>query len=190
MNADEPGQERPQVLLASKDIHDRKVTNQGQGKGIRELVGVKPVCRQREGDERQAEAIEALERSGQPVVRISLSDVYDLGQEFFRWEIATAVAGAVIGINPFNQPDVEASKVATRKLTEEYEQKGSLPSESPFFEEGGIKLFADERNSAALREIVRDQSLAGYLQAHLSRLQAGDYFAMLAYVQMNDEHES
>ena len=74
---------------------------------------------------------------------ISVADVYDIGQEFFRWEIATAVAGSIIGINPFDQPDVEASKIATRKLTDEYERSGSLPAESPFFEADGIKLFAD-----------------------------------------------
>ena len=62
-------------------------------------------------------------------------DIYDLGQEFFRWEIATAVAGSIIGINAFNQPDVEASKIATRELTTEYEKTGSLPAEKPFFEE-------------------------------------------------------
>ena len=64
----------------------------------------------------------ALERAGHPVVRIALDDPYDLGEEFFRWEIATAVAGSILGINPFDQPDVEASKIATRKLTAEYEK--------------------------------------------------------------------
>ncbi len=109
---------------------------------------------------------------GRAVVRISLTDVYDLGQEFFRWEIATAVAGSIIGINPFNQPDVEASKIATRKLTDEYEQKGSLPAETPMFEAEGIKLFADEANTAALTDNNSEQSLTGYLHAHLDRLTA------------------
>src|SRR5207253_7467 len=81
---------------------------------------------------------------------ISVADVYNLGQEFFRWEIATAVAGAIIGINPFDQPDVEASKVATKKLTEEYERSGSLPAETPIFEGEGVKLFADKRNAQDL----------------------------------------
>jgi transaldolase/glucose-6-phosphate isomerase len=134
-------------------------------------------------------AMNALERAGQPVVRISLSDVYNLGQEFFRWEMATAVAGSIIGINPFDQPDVEASKVATKKLTEEYERTGSLPAETPLFESGGIKLFADESNSRALHENARDRSLGGYLKAHLDRLQRGDYFALLAYIEMNEAHE-
>ena len=82
-------------------------------------------------DKAQDAKVAALEQAGHPVVRIAVGDVYDLGQEFFRWEIATAVAGSIIGINPFNQPDVEASKIATRNLTTEYEKTGSLPAEKP-----------------------------------------------------------
>ncbi len=139
-------------------------------------------------DAAQDAAVSALEQAGQPVVRIALRDAYDLGQEFFRWEIATAVAGAILGINAFNQPDVEASKAATRKLTAQYEQTGALPAEQPFFECDGIRLFADEKNRAAL-ERAEEKSLGGYLRAHLSRLGSGDYFALLAYVEMNDAHE-
>ena len=133
--------------------------------------------------------LDALEKAGQAVVRISMPDIYDLGAEFFRWEIATAVAGAIMGINAFNQPDVEASKLATRSLTSEYEKWGSLPSEKPFFEDSGIKLFSDEKNAAELTKVATDKSLAGYLKAHLSRIKAGDYFAVLAYIQMDAEHE-
>ena len=133
--------------------------------------------------------LDALEKAGQPVVRITMPDIYDLGAEFFRWEIATAVAGAIIGINAFNQPDVEASKLATRSLTSEYEKTGSLPSEKPFFEDSGMKLFSDEKNAAELAKLASDKSLAGYLNAHLSRIKAADYFAVLGYVQMNAEHE-
>ncbi len=132
--------------------------------------------------------IAALEKAGQPVVRIAMHDIYDLGAEFFRWEIATAVAGSIIGINAFNQPDVEASKVVTRELTSAYEQTGSLPAEKPVLEDDGIRLFTDEKNAAALARSA-DKSLAGYLQAHLSRIKAGDYFATLGYIQMNAEHE-
>jgi transaldolase / glucose-6-phosphate isomerase len=137
----------------------------------------------------QDAGISAIERAGQPVAQISISDVYHLGQEFFRWEIATAVAGSIIGLNPFDQPDVEASKIATKKLTEEYERSGSLPAETPMFEAEGVKLFADEKNSGALNDAVTDRSLSGYLKAHLDRLTAGDYFALLAYVEMNQTHE-
>src|SRR5258707_13011988 len=97
----------------------------------------------------QDAAVAALEKAGHPVVRITLPNNYTLGQEFFRWEIATAVAGSLIGINAFNQPDVEASKIETKKLTSQYETTGSLPPESPFFEEKGIKLFAHETMPAA-----------------------------------------
>ena len=134
-------------------------------------------------------AIAKLQQSYQPVVIISVADVYDLGQEFFRWEFATAVAGSIIGINPFDQPDVEASKIATRKLTDEYERTGSLPKETPFFEGNGIKLFADEKNANDLRLFTAKSSLTGYLKAHLDRLKQSDYFALLAYIEMNEEHE-
>jgi transaldolase/glucose-6-phosphate isomerase len=107
----------------------------------------------------------------------------------FRWEIATAVAGSVIGINAFNQPDVEASKIATRKLTTEYEKTGSLPPESPILSEDGIDLYTDEKNASALASAAgSDKTVAGYLKAHLNRLKAGDYFALLGYIEMNDPH--
>jgi transaldolase / glucose-6-phosphate isomerase len=132
----------------------------------------------------------ALEKAGQAVLRISMADIYELGAEFFRWEIATAVAGAILGINAFNQPDVEASKIATRNLTSEYEKTGSLPAEKPVAEDGGIQLFTDEKNAADLAKAVGgDRSLAGYLKAHLGRIKTGDYFALLAFIQMNAAHE-
>jgi len=135
--------------------------------------------------------VAAIEKAGHPVVHISMSDIYQLGAEFFRWEIATAVAGAIIGINAFNQPDVEASKIATRNLTSEYEKNDSLPAEKPVVEDGGIKLFTDEKNAAELAKAAgSDQSLAGYLKAHLARIKVGDYFAVLGYIQMNDENET
>jgi transaldolase/glucose-6-phosphate isomerase len=144
-----------------------------------------------DNDAAQDAKISALEDAGYPVVRITLKDVYELGQEFFRWEIATAVAGAVLGINPFNQPDVEASKIVTKSLTSEYEKKGSLPEEKPLVDEGGIKLFTDPKNAEELIVAAgEDQSLAGLLTAHLDRIGAGDYFALLAYLEMNATHEA
>lgn len=140
-------------------------------------------------DDSQDAAIASLEGAGHPVVSISVAEVYDLGQEFFRWELATAVAGSIIGINPFDQPDVEASKIATRRITEEYEQTGELPDESAFFMERDIKLFADQKNAAELTKATREPSLKGYLQAHLDRLSVGDYFALLAYLKMDETHE-
>jgi transaldolase / glucose-6-phosphate isomerase len=141
-------------------------------------------------DADQDAKVAAIEKAGHPVVRITMNDIYDLGAEFFRWEIATAVAGSIIGINAFNQPDVEASKVATRNLTSEYEKTGSLPAEKPVVEDAGLKLFTDEKNAADLAKAAGGApSLAGYLKAHLDRIKAGDYFAALGYLQMNAEHE-
>ena len=140
-------------------------------------------------DADQDAKVAILEKAGHPVVRISLADTYDLGQEFFRWEIATAVAGSVIGINAFNQPDVEASKIATRNLTTEYEKTGSLPAEKPILEDKGVKLYTDDKNANDLAKAASGKSLTAYLKAHLGRLQPGDYFALLGYIQMNDQHE-
>jgi transaldolase / glucose-6-phosphate isomerase len=141
-------------------------------------------------DARQDARVAVLERAGHPVVRIAVTNTYDLGQEFFRWEIATAVAGSLLGINAFNQPDVEASKIATKNLTSEYEKTGSLPPEKPILEDKGVKLFTDEKNAAELAKAVgSDQSLVAYLKAHFARIKPGDYFALLGYVQMNEPHE-
>ena len=141
-------------------------------------------------DSSQDRAVEALANAGHPVVRIPVTDAYDLGGEFFRWEIATAVAGSLIGINPFDQPDVEASKIATRALTDEYEKTGSLPGETPLLDADGLKLFADNENASSLSSAAgTDSSLVGYLRAHLNRLGAGDYLGLLAYVEMNETHE-
>ena len=144
-----------------------------------------------EADAAQRSGIALLQRAGQPVVEIELADIYDIGQEFFRWEIATAVAGSILKINPFNQPDVEASKIVTRQLTEAYEKSGQLPAETPLLEEGGIKLFTDERNAATLKTLARNNfTLAGVMRAHLGQLGTGDYMALLAYIEMNAEHEN
>ncbi len=145
-----------------------------------------------EGDAEHAQDdfADALERAGHPLVRVTLEDPYDLGQELFRWEFATAVAGSILGIDPFDQPDVEASKAATRRLTAAYEEQGALPAECPIFAADGVSLFTDEQNAAALtRMLAGKPSLAGYLAAHLRRLTPGDYFALLAYLEMNDPHE-
>ena len=138
-------------------------------------------------DKKQDAAVAALERDGLPVVRIRVKNIYNLGQEFFRWEMATAVAGAVIGINAFNQPDVEASKIETKKLTSEYESTGKLPPESPFFEAEGLKFYADAKNVAALQGAA---TLRDLVKSHLDRINAGDYFGVLGYIPMNDENES
>jgi transaldolase/glucose-6-phosphate isomerase len=199
------------TLVASPGIHDlgawlEQLISESTGK---EGKGIIPVDRERLGppeaygddrifaylrleeapDAAQDAAVLALEKAGKPIIRIQVATTYDLAEEFVRWEIATAIAGAVIGINPFNQPDVEASKIATKTLTSEYEKTGRLPSETPFFEGEGVKLFADPRNSEALKTAAGAPSLTAYVKAHLDRLGPGDYLGLLAYVQMNAAHE-
>ncbi len=142
-------------------------------------------------DPDQDRAIAVLEQAEQPVVRITVTDPYHLGQEFFRWEIATAVAGSVLGIHAFNQPDVEASKIATRQLTTAYEASGQLPPETPIWTENGIALFADSEYEEVLKTaIATELSLSSILRAHLEQLQPGDYFALLAYLEMNLPHQT
>jgi glucose-6-phosphate isomerase len=133
-------------------------------------------------------AVAALEAAGQPVIRIVLSDLYDIGQTFFQWEIATAVAGSLIGIDAFNQPDVEASKVVTRDLTSEFEKTGSLPAEKPILDQEGIKLFTDKENADVL--LKGNNTLGAVIRQHLDRIQPGDYFGLLAYIPMFPEYEA
>lgn len=142
-----------------------------------------------DADAQQDAAVDALARAGMPVVRIEIKETYQLGQEFFRWEMATAVAGAILQVNPFDQPDVEASKIATRDLTSAYEESGRLPEETPFFAGNDFQLFTDARNLSELA-LPDTPSLSQILRAHLNRLKADDYFAVLAYVEMNEDHEA
>ena len=135
-------------------------------------------------DAAQDAAVAALEQAGQPVVRLSLSSTEQVAQQFFLWEFATAVAGAIIGINAFDQPDVEASKIETKKLTDAYAATGKLPDETPFLISDGIKLFTDPRDQDALRQ----ESLDEVIKAHLDRAGPGDYVALLAYIDRNPAH--
>jgi transaldolase / glucose-6-phosphate isomerase len=137
-------------------------------------------------DAEHEQAVAALEAAGQPVVRITVSDKLQLGQEFFRWEMATAVAGSVLGINPFDQPDVEAQKVKTRELTAAYEKTGKLPPEEPFVTADGIALYGDPENAKALKGAAT--GLSAVLKAHFARGHAGDYVALLAYIERNPAH--
>ena len=141
-----------------------------------------------ESDAAHDEKLAALEKAGHPVVRIVLKSIDHIGQEFFRFEMATAVAGAVLGINPFNQPDVEAAKVKTRELTAVFEKNGALPAEEPAMSSAQVDLYTDEKNAADLRKAGADGDLASWLKAHLSRTHAHDYVALLAYVQRNGAH--
>ena len=143
-----------------------------------------------EADARQDAQLKALEAAGHPVIRITLAERADLGQEFFRWEIATAVAGAVIGIDPFDQPDVEASKIKTKALTSAYEQSGELTPEDPILEEAGLGLYADAVSAAEIAEHAETRTLEAYLAAHFARAGAGDYIGLLAYIDRDPAHEA
>ncbi|MCX4246294.1 bifunctional transaldolase/phosoglucose isomerase [Paraliomyxa miuraensis] len=175
-----------------------------QGKAIIPLEGELLLPPERYGDDRlfvhlrlrstphaaQDRAMAAIEAAGHAVVHIELDDVHALSQEMFRWEVATAVAGAVLGINPFDQPDVESAKVETRAMMEAFERDGALPAETPIHREAGLSLFTDEANATALRGAAGEGAgLVALLRAHLGRIRAGDYFALLAYVPMLEPHE-
>ncbi|KTS24072.1 transaldolase [Methylobacterium indicum] len=139
-------------------------------------------------DSGQDAAVTALEQAGHPVVRIDLASKAHLPQEFFRFEIATAVAGAVLGINPFDQPDVEASKIKTRELFSAAEKDGALPAETPVAEDDTFALYTDAANADALRKAGSGSDPVSWIKAQIGRVGAGDYVALLAYVTRNPEH--
>jgi transaldolase/glucose-6-phosphate isomerase len=200
------------TILASPDIYDlgawlEQLLAESTGKSGKGLI---PVDRERPGpsevygndrlfvyirlesspDPVQDRVVDALEGARQPVIRILLKDRYHLGQEFFRWEFATAVAGSILQIHPFDQPDVETSKIETRKLTAQYERTGELPSETPLHQEGDLQLFTDPGNAHGLTKALGpNPSLVDYVRSHINRLQKSDYFALLGYVEMTEGHE-
>jgi transaldolase/glucose-6-phosphate isomerase len=137
-------------------------------------------------DARQEELLNQLKQAGHPVIRIALADVRNLGQEFFRWEIATAVAGSLLGVNPFDQPDVEATKKATRQLTDAYEKTGSWPRPQPLLQDQVATVFADPHGCVAIGTC---RSATEALQRHLDRLRARDYFAICAFLELRDDYE-
>ena len=141
-----------------------------------------------EDDAAHDQKLTALEQAGHPLVRIVMKSIDHIGQEFFRFELATAVAGAVLGINPFNQPDVEAAKIKTRELTAAFETSGALPAEKPVISLAQADLFTDEANASALRQAGADGDLGSWLKAHLARAGSSDYVALLAYIERDAAH--
>jgi transaldolase / glucose-6-phosphate isomerase len=141
-----------------------------------------------ENDTAHDDKLAALEKAGHPVVRIVMKSIDHIGQEFFRFEIATAVAGAVLGINPFNQPDVEDAKIKTRELTAAFEKTGALPPEKPVVSSAQADIYTDDKNATALRKAGADGDLGSWLKAHLARADADDYVALLAYIERNHAH--
>jgi len=156
-----------------------------EGKGILPVVGepVGPpevygkdrifIHLRMDGDDTNDKAVADLERAGHPVVRLVVRDRYDLGGQFFLWEIGIALAGHCMGINPFDQPDVEAAKVLARKITAEYKEKGSLSVETPSLVSDMISIYGD----------VCAKTPGESLTAFLDQANAGAYVALQAYVQ-------
>jgi len=128
----------------------------------------------------------ALEQAGHPVVRLELADELDLAAQFFVWEIATAAAGLFLGVDPFDQPDVQSAKDRTKDLLASLED-GRLPAEKADFRAGGLAAFADAALKSALKaDGGQDRPLREALDAHLSRAQPGDYVCVLAYLAETD----
>jgi transaldolase/glucose-6-phosphate isomerase len=127
--------------------------------------------------------LDSIRKAGHPLVRITLNDRRDLAGEFFRWEIATAAMGAELGINPFDQPDVESAKIKARALAAAFTESGQLPTITPLATSEGIALFADGPNTAALTAHDPPNDLAALLRAHFARIQPGDYFGINAYLE-------
>ncbi len=129
--------------------------------------------------------LEALAAAGQPVVEIDLDDPLELAAELYRWEIATAVAGAVMGVHPFDQPDVESAKIEARRLTAELEATGTLPAERPIFEDGEVSIFGAAGNPTHLEGLPDGETFEGLIGAHLALLRPGDCFTILLFCPMS-----
>lgn len=124
--------------------------------------------------------LEALERAGHPVIRLRLTDPLDLGGEFFRWEMATAVAGILLKVNPFDEPNVQESKDNTDRLLKEVRRAGRLPQEPAALAADGLALFGDMGGA---------RSPEAALGAHLKRARLGDYVALMAYLAPSPAHQ-
>ncbi len=170
-----------------------------EGKGIVPIAGEPLAAPSAYGDDRLFVSIavgkldgdtevklKALEAAGHPVVYRTLTDLYDLGEEFFLWEIATAFAGWRLGINPFDQPNVQESKDATRELLDKFEKEGKLQEQTPVVSDGTLTVYADDSR----HEHLPPASVADALRAHLSQVKAGDYIALLCYVEETPDIEA
>jgi len=130
------------------------------------------------------ERVRALEDGGFPVVRINMKDIYDLGGEFFRWEMAIAIAGMIIGIHPFNQPNVEAAKILARKMIAEYQKKGKLPQIKPTLEDQGITVYSDFKTDSIHHALSKFLRLA---KKGKNESKGRSYVTLQAYVKPSGE---
>ena len=131
-------------------------------------------------DEDFENRVKALKEAGHPVVTIQMDDRLDLGQEFFRWEIATATAGAVLGINAFNQPNVQESKEYTNRLLKKVREDGKLPKQEPLIKETPLSLYANEKKASTIADLIAE---------FLDQAEAGDYIDLMAYLPETAENE-
>ncbi|RME60552.1 MAG: bifunctional transaldolase/phosoglucose isomerase [Caldilineae bacterium] len=162
-----------------------------EGKGILPVVGERLAGPDAYGDDRlfvylqfaddatYDSGVQALIDAGHPVVQVCFRDVYDLGEQFFLWEFATAVAGARLGINPFDQPNVESAKVQARRMMAQYQDTGQLPELTPALQEGDAAVYGE----------INADSVPGALMAFLEQTRPGDYVALQAYIQPTQETE-
>lgn len=136
-------------------------------------------------DEQDA-AIKALREAGHPRITLRVPDKYAIAGEFFRWEYATAVAGIMLGVNPFDEPNVTEAKEATKALLKVYQEEGSLPSEEAVISNDGVSMYADSTTLDPLRELSKEHGydnndLIQILAAQIAGTHAGDYYAFLIY---------
>jgi transaldolase / glucose-6-phosphate isomerase len=131
-------------------------------------------------------ALKDLEADGHPVVYRSLKDTYDLGQEFFLWEFATAFAGGRLSINPFDQHNVKESKDATKELLEYFNREGKLQEQSRVVSDDMLTVYADDQTAA----LLPSASVQEALRAHLARVKTHDYIALLDYIEETPKIEA
>ncbi|MFO8089843.1 MAG: hypothetical protein R6U13_08410 [Desulfatiglandaceae bacterium] len=137
-----------------------------------------------EGDDRFDQRVSALAGAGHPVIQITIKDKYDLSSEFFRWEMATAVSGHVLGLNPFDQPDVESAKVRAKQAVDAFRRDGGLPALNVTAEKDGIRLIGDFSPGSVLT------ALREFLERVLStgrKAVGGPYLAIQAYLAPSHE---
>ena len=129
-----------------------------------------------------ADYVAALQKAGQPVLNIRMADTADLGAEFFRWEFATAVACAILGVNAFDQPDVQDNKIRTKNKTAEYKEKQAFDEGEPLWENEAGKVFGD-----TIPHLDDAWSLSDVIEVFLKQAGTGDYIAINAYLPRNNE---
>ena len=133
-----------------------------------------------DADDALEAGLKRLSEAGHPLVTITVADPMQLGQEFFRWEVATAIVGAILGLDAFDQPDVEAAKIATRKLVDAYETGEAVPPETVAAEDADFQVFTPDGAGG--------KDAKGLVAGLFDGIEAGDYVGVLAYVERDAAH--